>query len=164
MTALCGEYGRAQQSNPGGLGDACGGDWSGMGVREYAAAFAALAATSRTSASRRSHAGTDRHGSKRVWLWLAALIACKPAKLAAVALVNRLARIAWKLTVSGEYWSQGAPSQALLHQPDRAPRRRDQAQDRGSSVSSQMMTPSCAAPARSCLSRTTNGPCSAPDT
>ena len=43
-----------------------------------------------------------RRGSKRLWPWLAALIARKPAKLAAVALANKLARIAWKLMVSGE--------------------------------------------------------------
>jgi transposase len=34
--------------------------------------------------------------------WLAALIKRKPAKLAAVALANKTARIAWKLMVSGE--------------------------------------------------------------
>jgi transposase len=43
-----------------------------------------------------------RRGSKRAWPWLEALIARKPAKLAAVALANKLARIAWKLMVSGE--------------------------------------------------------------
>jgi hypothetical protein len=34
--------------------------------------------------------------------WLVALIKRKPAKLAAVALANKTARIAWKLMVSGE--------------------------------------------------------------
>jgi transposase len=43
-----------------------------------------------------------RRGGKRVWPWLEALIAHKPFKLAAVALANKLARIAWKLMVSGE--------------------------------------------------------------
>lgn len=43
-----------------------------------------------------------RRGGKRVWPWLEALIARKPAKLVAVALANKLARIAWKLMVSGE--------------------------------------------------------------
>lgn len=43
-----------------------------------------------------------RRGGKRVWPWLEALIARKPFKLAAVALANKLARIAWKLMVSGE--------------------------------------------------------------
>jgi transposase len=45
-----------------------------------------------------------RRGSKRLWPWLAALIARKPAKLAAVALANKLARIAWKLMISGEHY------------------------------------------------------------
>ena len=49
-----------------------------------------------------------RRGSKRVWPWLAALIARKPAKLAAVALANKLARIAWKLMVSGEHYRPAA--------------------------------------------------------
>lgn len=43
-----------------------------------------------------------RRGGKRAWPWLAALIARKSPKLAAVALANKLARIAWKLMVSGE--------------------------------------------------------------
>ncbi|NGO56294.1 transposase, partial [Allomesorhizobium camelthorni] len=50
-----------------------------------------------------------RRTGKRVWPWLEALIARKPAKLAAVALANKLARIAWKLMVSGErYRANGA--------------------------------------------------------
>jgi transposase len=36
------------------------------------------------------------------WTWLAALLKRKPRKLAAVALANKLARIAWKLMVSDE--------------------------------------------------------------
>jgi transposase len=43
-----------------------------------------------------------RRTGKRVWPWLEGLIARKPAKLAAVALANKLARIAWRLMVSGE--------------------------------------------------------------
>jgi len=43
-----------------------------------------------------------RRTGKRAWPWLEALIVRKPAKLAAVALANKLARIAWKLMVSGE--------------------------------------------------------------
>ena len=43
-----------------------------------------------------------RRGGKRVWPWLEALIGRKPFKLAAVALANKLARIAWKLMVSGQ--------------------------------------------------------------
>ena len=50
-----------------------------------------------------------RRGGKRVWPWLEALIARKPPKLAAVALANKLARIAWKLMTSGEsYRTNGA--------------------------------------------------------
>jgi transposase len=49
-----------------------------------------------------------RRGSKRIWPWLQALIARKPAKLAAVALANKLARIAWKLMVSGEHYRPAA--------------------------------------------------------
>ncbi|MBA1141062.1 IS110 family RNA-guided transposase [Mesorhizobium neociceri] len=45
-----------------------------------------------------------RRGSKRVWPWLSALIARKAPKLAAVALANKLARIAWKLMISGEQY------------------------------------------------------------
>jgi transposase len=36
------------------------------------------------------------------WPWLKALLARKPPKLAAVALANKLARIAWKMMISGE--------------------------------------------------------------
>lgn len=43
-----------------------------------------------------------RRGGKRTWPWLEALIGRKAFKLAAVALANKLARIAWKLMVSGE--------------------------------------------------------------
>jgi transposase len=43
-----------------------------------------------------------RRGGKRTWPWLEALIARKPFKLAAVAVANKLARIAWKLMASGE--------------------------------------------------------------
>ncbi|RUW57745.1 transposase, partial [Mesorhizobium sp. M7A.F.Ca.US.008.03.1.1] len=45
-----------------------------------------------------------RRGSKRRWPWLEALLARKAFKLAAVALANKLARIAWKLMVSGEHY------------------------------------------------------------
>lgn len=41
-------------------------------------------------------------GKGRPWPWLEAVVAHKPAKLAAVALANKMARIAWKLMVSGE--------------------------------------------------------------
>ena len=43
-----------------------------------------------------------RRGGKREWPWLKTLIGRKPPKLVAIALANKLARIAWKLMVSGE--------------------------------------------------------------
>ena len=44
--------------------------------------------------------------------WLIALIKRKPAKLAAVALANKTARIAWKLMVSGEHYNPAAASRS----------------------------------------------------
>lgn len=58
-----------------------------------------------------------RRGSKRVWPWLAALIARKAPKLAAVALANKLARIAWKLMVSGEQYRPIAATHPAPVQP-----------------------------------------------
>ena len=46
--------------------------------------------------------GDLRRGGSRIWPWLKALIARKPPKLVAIALANKMARIAWKLMVSGE--------------------------------------------------------------
>ncbi|MDI4239554.1 transposase, partial [Bradyrhizobium sp. Arg237L] len=43
-----------------------------------------------------------RHGRGHPWGWLVALLKRKPPKLAAVALANKVARIAWKLMVTGE--------------------------------------------------------------
>lgn len=43
-----------------------------------------------------------RRTGKTGWPWLEALIERKPLKLAAVALANKMARIAWKMMVSGE--------------------------------------------------------------
>jgi transposase len=43
-----------------------------------------------------------RHGRGRPSPWLLALLKRKPPKLAAVALANKIARIAWKLMVTGE--------------------------------------------------------------
>jgi transposase len=40
------------------------------------------------------------------WPWLVELLKRKPRKLAAVALANKLARIAWKLMISGEAYDQ----------------------------------------------------------
>jgi transposase len=52
--------------------------------------------------------------------WLTALLARKPAKLAAVALANKTARIAWKLMVSGERYdrARAARRTARVHQGD----------------------------------------------
>ncbi|MER9301265.1 IS110 family transposase [Mesorhizobium sp. M0621] len=58
-----------------------------------------------------------RRGSKRLWPWLAALIARKAPKLAAVALANKLARIAWKLMVSGEHYRPIAATCSAPVQP-----------------------------------------------
>lgn len=49
----------------------------------------------------------QRH-PERASPWLAALLARKPAKLAAVALANKTARIAWKLMVSGQHYAKPA--------------------------------------------------------
>ena len=52
-----------------------------------------------------------RAGKGQPWPWLSELLARKPAKLAAVALANKNARIAWKLMVSGEsYRPAGNPA------------------------------------------------------
>lgn len=46
------------------------------------------------------------------WPWLKRLVATKPAKLAAVALANKVARIAWKLMTSGEDFAPQRPARA----------------------------------------------------
>jgi len=48
-----------------------------------------------------------RLGRGRTSTWLLALLARKPSKLAAVALANKMARIAWKLMVTGERYQGG---------------------------------------------------------
>lgn len=50
--------------------------------------------------------------------WLAQLLARKPKKLAAVALANKTARIAWKLMVSGEHYEphKATPTSASAHE------------------------------------------------
>jgi transposase len=66
-----------------------------------------------------------KRGRGRPSPWLTALIARKPAKLAAVALANKTARIVWKLMVTGERYDREraaamrvARSAARVHQGD----------------------------------------------
>ena len=53
-----------------------------------------------------------KRGRGRASPWLMALVARKPAKLAAVALANKTARIAWKLMVSGERYDHNRAAAA----------------------------------------------------
>ena len=55
---------------------------------------------------------TRRGTAKTPSDWLLAVLQRKPAKLAAVALANKMARIAWKLMVSGEHYGQGSRAPA----------------------------------------------------
>jgi transposase len=55
-----------------------------------------------------------RKGRSRASPWLLGLIQRKPPKLAAVALANKTARVAWKLMVSGERYRPGGPPAASL--------------------------------------------------
>jgi transposase len=47
-----------------------------------------------------------RAGKPSPWPWLSALLKKKAPKLAAVALANQLARIAWKMMISGEAYDK----------------------------------------------------------
>jgi transposase len=49
-----------------------------------------------------------RFGDQRTTQWLRTLLARKPRKLAAVALANKMARIAWAMMVSGESYRRPA--------------------------------------------------------
>ena len=53
-----------------------------------------------------------KNGRAQASPWLVELVKRKPAKLAAVALANKTARIAWKLMVSGERYNAAAASRA----------------------------------------------------
>lgn len=101
----------------------------------YCAAWLGLTPKDHSTAGKQKHGGITRAGdeSLRTALvtgattylrhvrsgritpspWLAGLLARKPPKLVAVALANKTARIAWKLTISGERYD---PARPLAHQ------------------------------------------------
>lgn len=54
-----------------------------------------------------------RSGRGAAWPWLVDLLKRRPPKLAAVALANKIARIAWKLMMSGETYRATATPPAL---------------------------------------------------
>jgi len=54
-----------------------------------------------------------RHGRGALSPWLVDLLKRKPPKLAAVALANKIARIAWKLMVSGQTYRANGRSPAM---------------------------------------------------
>ena len=58
---------------------------------------------------------TRRGATRRPMPWLVRLLARKPAKLAAVALANKIARVAWKLMLSGESYdaARARPAAAM---------------------------------------------------
>ena len=60
-------------------------------------------------------AGRSRHASR----WLIELLQRKKPKLVAVALANKIARIAWKLMVSGENYrrTEGQPQDTFSQRP-----------------------------------------------
>ena len=65
-----------------------------------------------TALIRRVREGRGRGGS-RLLAWILDLLQRKPPKLVAVALANKLARIAWKLMVTGEVYAAGPTPAAM---------------------------------------------------
>jgi len=56
-----------------------------------------------------------RRGRGTISPWLAELTKRKPPKLAAVALANKIARIVWKMMVTGEHYKARTAAPALVH-------------------------------------------------
>jgi transposase len=54
-----------------------------------------------------------RPGSKQMTDWLRALLARKPRKVAAVALANKMARVAWALMTRGDVYRRPCPPEPL---------------------------------------------------
>ena len=64
-----------------------------------------------TALLRRVREGSAKHASR----WLLELLKRKPPKLVAVALANKIARVAWKLMVGGGSYRTNAASAAPAH-------------------------------------------------
>jgi transposase len=60
-----------------------------------------------------------RRRETRSWPWLKDIIARKPPKLVAIALANKLARIAWKLMVCGERYRPASSTRRCQHRLER---------------------------------------------
>ncbi|MEY9381587.1 hypothetical protein ABIA10_007520 [Rhizobium leguminosarum] len=86
--------------------------WQSQARYHYEAGDEALRKTlvvGATSLLRQVRAGRGRNAS----LWLIELLKRKAPKLAAVALANKIARIAWKMMVTGEAYKGNAARPAL---------------------------------------------------
>ena len=63
-----------------------------------------------TALLRHVRAGRSKHASP----WLLDMLKRKPPKLVAVAVANKIARIAWKLMVSGERYHSRSTNQPVM--------------------------------------------------
>lgn len=79
-----------------------------------------------------AHIQQVRHGRTKPSPWLAELLKRKPPKLAAVALANKTARIAWKLMVSGERYDRTRAATAAAAREGRCAARREGSAPRAS--------------------------------